>query len=883
MTTKYEPKEIEIKWQRYWEDNNTFKVTEDISRAKYYCLEMFPYPSGRIHMGHVRNYAIGDVIARYKKMKGYNVLHPMGWDAFGLPAENAAINKGIHPFAWTYDNIAYMKEQLKKMGLSYDWDREVTTCDPSYYKWNQWFFLKMNEKGLAYKRKSFVNWCNSCDTVLANEQVIDGQCWRCSSTVEQKELEQWFFKITAYAEELLAGCEKLTGWPERVLTMQRNWIGKSTGVEVDFPIADSERNIRIFTTRPDTIFGATFMSLAPEYPLVELLVKGTEQERAVMEFVQRVRRQDKVIRTSADIEKEGVFTGHYAINPLTNEQIPVWIANFVLMDYGTGAVMAVPTHDQRDFECAKKYNLSMKVVIQPPSQAPPPLNPIPQGEGRLDERLRCEMSELILSPLTVVGQGGDGVFSTELHEAYTGEGILVNSGQFSGMNSTEAIDKIAEYIELHGMGKRTVNYKIRDWGVSRQRYWGTPIPIIYCERCGTVPVPEKDLPVILPRDVAFTGKGGSPLHHVQSFVEAECPSCGVMAKRETDTMDTFVDSSWYFMRYTSPASENVPFEKKSASYWMGVDQYIGGIEHAVLHLLYSRFFTKVLRDLGLTDVDEPFQNLLTQGMVIKDGAKMSKSKGNVVDPDHLINNYGADTARLFALFAAPPEKDLDWSDRGVEGAFRFLSRVYRKVDELTPYLNPGQNHEAKDIESYKIKLLNMVEKGNDIPQDLKTLRKFTHQTIKKVTDDIEVFHFNTAISFIMELINNIYLIPVEEGCFNDKAFLYVMKEAMDSVILMLYPFAPHISEEMWQMLGYVESVAKSPWPIYCTEIAQEEERLIVIQINGKVRSKVTVPAGTNEEAIKNMALQDGRIKELLGDIVPKKVFVVKDKLVNIVM
>lgn len=847
MTTKYEPTEIEIKWQRYWEENKTFKVTEDTSRTKYYCLEMFPYPSGRIHMGHVRNYAIGDVIARYKTMKGYNVLHPMGWDSFGLPAENAAIDKGIHPVIWTYDNIAYMKEQLKKMGLSYDWDREITTCDPSYYKWNQWFFLKMFERGLAYKRKSFVNWCNSCDTVLANEQVIDGQCWRCSSLAEQKELEQWFFKITAYAEELLAGCEKLKGWPERVLTMQRNWIGKSVGVEVDFPVTDSEKTLRIFTTRPDTIFGATFMSLAPEHPLVEFLAKGTEQEREVMEFVQRVRRQDKVIRTSADIEKEGVFSGRYAINPLTNEKIPVWIANFVLMDYGTGAIMAVPTHDQRDYEFAKKYNLSMKVVIQ-------------NREGSHT--------------------------SGEMHEAYTGEGVLVNSGDFNGISSIEAIDKIAEYIELHGMGKRTVNYKIRDWGVSRQRYWGTPIPIIYCEKCGTVTVPEKDLPVILPRDVAFTGKGGSPLHRVQSFLEADCPSCGGKAKRETDTMDTFMDSSWYFLRYTSPATENVPFEKKAASYWMGVDQYIGGIEHAVLHLLYSRFFTKVLRDLGLTDIDEPFNNLLTQGMVIKDGAKMSKSKGNVVDPDHIINNYGADTARLFALFAAPPEKDLDWSDRGVEGAFRFLSRVYRKVDELTLYLNPKQNPDARDIESYKIRLFEMKEEGRDLTQELKTLRKFTHQTIKKVTDDIEAFHFNTAISFIMELINNIYLIPIEgEGDVrrNDKAFLYVMKEALDSVILMLYPFAPHISEEMWQMLGYETSVSKSPWPIYCTEIAQEEERLIVIQINGKVRSKVTVPAGTEEEAIKTIALKDARIIELTGDVVPKKVFVVKDKLVNIVL
>lgn len=840
MTTKYDPKKIESRWQKYWEDNKTFEVFEDSSKTKYYCLEMFPYPSGRIHMGHVRNYAIGDVMSRYKNMKGFNVLHPMGWDSFGLPAENAAIERGIHPVRWTLDNIAYMKDQLKKMGLSYDWSREVTTCDPVYYKWNQWIFLKMYDKGLAYKKRSFVNWCNYCETVLANEQVIEGQCWRCSSVVEQKELEQWFFKITAYAEELLSGCDKLTGWPEKVLIMQRHWIGKSTGVEVDFPVVDSDKAIRIFTTRPDTIFGVTFMSLAPEHPLVGVLIKGTEKEQEVKAFIERARLQDKAARTSADLGKVGVFTGRYVINPLTNEKIPVWVANFVLMDYGTGAVMAVPAHDQRDFEFAKKYNLSMKVVIQNREQF---------------------------------------LYPDEMNEAYTEEGTLVNSGQFNGIDSKDAIYRIAEYIELQVAGKRTVNYKIRDWGVSRQRYWGTPIPIIYCEKCGAVPVPESDLPVILPRDVKFTGKGGSPLHHVKAFVEADCPSCSGKARRETDTMDTFVDSSWYFLRYTSPCSDNAPFEKKAAAYWMGVDQYIGGIEHAVLHLLYSRFFTKVLRDLGLIYIDEPFQNLLTQGMVIKDGAKMSKSKGNVVDPDHLINTYGSDTARLFALFAAPPEKDLEWSDRGVEGAFRFLSRVYRKVDELSPYLNPEQNHEVGDIDSYKIRLLEMEQA---IPQDLKTLRKFVHQTILKVTDDIEVFHFNTAISFIMELVNNIYLVPVENHT-GDKTFLYVMKEALDNVILMLYPFAPHISEEMWHMLGHETSVSRTYWPIYCTQIAQEEERLIVIQINGKVRGKITVSAGITEEEIRSKALQDERVRSLLGDKQPKKVFVVKDRLVNIVV
>ncbi|MBI5407682.1 MAG: leucine--tRNA ligase [Nitrospirae bacterium] len=840
MTSKYDPKEIEAKWQRFWAEHQTFKVTEDPSKAKYYCLEMFPYPSGRIHMGHVRNYAIGDVVARYKKMRGYNVLHPMGWDAFGLPAENAAIDKGVHPVVWTHDNIAYMRDQLRKMGLSYDWDREVTTCDPAYYKWNQWFFLKMYEKGLAYKRRSSVNWCHSCETVLANEQVIDGQCWRCSSVVDQKELEQWFFKITAYAEELLAGCDKLTGWPERVLIMQRNWIGKSTGVEVDFPLAAGDGAIRIFTTRPDTLFGATFMSLAPEHPLVESLIHGTEAEAAVRAFIERVKHQDRVIRTAEDIEKEGVFTGRYAINPLTQEKIPVWVANFVLMEYGTGAIMAVPAHDQRDFEFAKKYHLPMRVVIQ-------------NSEGTLSEGT--------------------------MTAAYTGEGWLVNSVPFNGIPSPEAIEKIAEYIKQKGLGKKTVNYKIRDWGVSRQRYWGTPIPIIYCDRCGVVPVPEDVLPVVLPKDVAFTGKGGSPLHQVQGFVKAHCPSCGGEARRETDTMDTFMDSSWYFLRYGSPKTDHAPFDKQAVSYWMNVDQYIGGIEHAVLHLLYARFFTRVIRDLGLIAVDEPFANLLTQGMVIKDGAKMSKSKGNVVDPDYLITTYGADTARLFSLFAAPPEKDLDWSDRGVEGAFRFLSRVYRKVADLAPCLNPRLNLKARGIHQYRNRL---DEIGAGLPDDLKRLRKIVHQTIRKVTEDIEVFHFNTAISFIMELVNHVYLLPHEDRT-EDEGFLYVMKEALDSMILLLSPFAPHIAEEMWEMMGYESSVTGVPWPIYCTEIAQEEERLIVIQVNGKVRSKITVPAGMPEEEIRRQALSDERITGLLGGKLPRKVFVVQEKLVNIVV
>lgn len=827
MSVKYDHKEIEPRWQKYWEGHRTFKVTEDTSKPKYYCLEMFPYPSGRIHMGHVRNYAIGDVTARYKTMRGFNVLHPMGWDSFGLPAENAAIEKGIHPAIWTNHNIAYMKQQLKRMGLSYDWEREIATCEPAYYKWNQWFFLKMYDRGLAYKRRSSVNWCGSCETVLANEQVVDESCWRCSTAVEQKNLEQWFFKITDYAEELLSGCSNLPGWPERVLTMQRNWIGKSVGLEIDFPLEGSNTPITIFTTRPDTLYGATFMSLAPENPLIDELIRGTETEAGVRDFIERVKRQDKIVRTAADVEKEGVFTGRFAINPLTKEKIPVWIANFVLVEYGTGAIMAVPSHDQRDYEFADKYNIPKRVVIQ----------------------------------------NQEGTLSVEsMSAAYTGEGFLVSSGEFDGLISTEAIGRIANYIEKEGLGKKTVNYKIRDWGVSRQRYWGTPIPVIYCDKCGTVPVPEKDLPVLLPKDVEFTGKGGSPLLKASGFIETRCPACSGQGRRETDTMDTFVDSSWYFLRYCSPLTDNSPFDSNHTSYWMNVDQYIGGIEHAVLHLLYSRFFTKVVRDMGLIQNDEPFRNLLTQGMVIKDGAKMSKSKGNVVDPDYIIDTYGADTARLFSLFAAPPEKDLDWNDRGVEGAYRFLSRIYRKVAELSPFF---------------IGVSDSCPEG-DLPPDLKNLRKAVHQTIKKVTDDIDVFHFNTSISFIMELVNNIYLVSVD-GRSGDKAFMFVMKEALDNVVLLLSPFAPHISEEMWTMLGHEPSVLKYKWPSYSEEIASEEERIIVIQVNGKIRSKITVPACSGEEEIREKALSDEKLKSFLGDKAPKKVFVVQGKLVNIVI
>ena len=638
MDERYDFRKVEERWQRYWEEQKTFKVTEDASKPKYYCLEMFPYPSGRIHMGHVRNYAIGDVVSRYKRMNGFNVLHPMGWDAFGLPAENAAIKHGIHPSKWTLENIAFMRDkQLKRMGLSYDWDREVTTCLEDYYRWNQWFFIKMYERGLAYKKLSYVNWCPSCGTVLANEQVEGGLCWRCGSVVTHKELAQWFFKITAYAEELLSYCDKLPGWPERVLTMQRNWIGKSIGVEVDFIVEGSGEKLTIFTTRQDTLYGVTFMSIAPEHPMLESLIKGKKQADEVRAFCQRVMREDKAARADEKQEKEGVFTGSYAVNPLNNEKVPVWVGNFVLMEYGTGAIMSVPAHDQRDFEFAKKYGLPIRVVIQNPEK---------------------------------------GLVAETMQQAYVEDGVMANSGRFDGLSNTVSKEKIADYVEQSKLGKRTVNWRLRDWGISRQRYWGTPIPIIYCEKCGAVPVPENQLPVKLPMDVEFTGKGLSPLVESKSFRETICPQCGGTARRETDTMDTFVDSSWYFLRYCSSKYDKAPFDKKAAAYWMGVDQYIGGIEHAVLHLLYARFFTKVIRDLGLFDGDEPFENLLTQGMVIKDGAKMSKSKGNVVDPDFILSNYGADTARLFWLFAAPPERDLDWSDQGVDGAYRFLHRVW---------------------------------------------------------------------------------------------------------------------------------------------------------------------------------------------------------------
>jgi leucyl-tRNA synthetase len=859
MENKYKPLELEKKWQQIWEDKGVFKVTEDPDRKKYYLLEMFPYPSGKIHMGHVRNYTIGDVVARYKRMNGYNVLHPMGWDSFGMPAENAAIDHKIHPATWTNENIAYMKKQLKEMGFSYDWDRELSTCEPEYYRWEQLFFLWMYEKGLAYKKSSIVNWCQNCKTVLANEQVESGLCWRCSKEVEEKYLDQWFFRITDYVDELLDYCDRLPGWPERVITMQKNWIGKSFGCDIHFPMAEGNNVIKVFTTRQDTVYGATFMLVAAELPLVMELAKGKPVEKEVREFVDKVKKQDKLMRTSEYYDKEGIFLDAYCLNPVTKKRMPIFAANFVVAEYGTGCVMAVPTHDQRDFEFAKKYNLPLIVVIQPPNKS------------------------LNVHSMT---------------EAYVDEGMLINSGQFNGMENMKALDAIAEYLESIGRGKKTIQYRLRDWGISRQRYWGAPIPIIYCDKCGTVPVPETDLPVVLPRDVELTGEGGSPLGKYKAFAETQCPQCGSAAKRETDTMDTFVESSWYFDRFCSPhCAEKPGLDRKKVGYWMPVDQYIGGIEHAILHLLYSRFYTKMLRDFGVLDFDEPFTNLLTQGMVCKETAqckehgylfpeevkddkckhceaavtigkseKMSKSLKNVVDPDYLIKQYGADTARMFCLFAAPPEKDLEWSDQGVEGSFRFLNRAWRIVMD---YLD--------DIEAVK-----STGGGETLEGELKNLRRKTHQTIRKVTRDIEDrFHFNTAISAVMELVNALYLI--ERPAKEDKVALSVIRETIETIIILLAPIVPHVTAELWKALGYEGSLADVHWPAYDHEVAAEEEITIVIQVNGKVRSRMIVPVDEDGEKIKALALNDEKIISLIaGKKVVREIYVPK-KLVNIVV
>jgi leucyl-tRNA synthetase len=833
---------------------------EDKTRQKYYLLEMFPYPSGKIHMGHVRNYAIGDVVARYKRMRGFNVLHPMGWDAFGMPAENAAIENKTHPAKWTYENIGYMRAQLKRMGFSYDWDRELATCRPEYYRWEQLVFLKMFKKGLAYKKKTYVNWCDLCQTVLANEQVVDGCCWRHpGQEVSLREMDSWFLKITDYTKELLEYCDRLPGWPEKVLTMQRNWIGESHGAIIRFPLVDFDKMIEVFTTRQDTIFGATFMCFAPEHPFVKELTEGTPYEEEVRKFVETTLKVDTFMRTADFTVKEGVFTGRYCLNPVTSEKMPIYVANFVLYEYGTGAVMAVPTHDQRDFEFAKKYGLPLKVVIKPKD------------------------AELI---------------EEEMVEAYVDEGIMVNSGPFDGMVNTTALDRIAEYLESKGMGYKTINYRLKDWGISRQRYWGAPIPIIYCPACGVVPVPEDRLPVLLPLDLDLKEGGKSPLPYEPSFYETACPVCGEPARREADTMDTFVESSWYFDRYASPRYEYGPFDEDKVAYWLPVDQYIGGIEHAILHLLYSRFYTKVLRDMGYLTSDEPFTNLLTQGMVCKEtfrcsehgylypeevkegrcvhcarqieigsSVKMSKSTKNVIDPQKLIDRYGSDTVRMFCLFASPPERDLEWSDEGVEGSWRFLNRLWRLISENREHLFAVRPYDGSFA----------------LTPVLRDMYGKTHETIKKVTEDIEErFHFNTAISAIMELFNKVsqFLNTVDEPSEVDWA---VIREAVDTMLMLLHPIVPHITEELWAVLGNADSLATLSWPSYTEKALEKETRLVVIQVNGKVRSRIEVPVAYDDGEIQDQALHDERILQFTKGKEIKRVIVVQKKLVNIVV
>jgi leucyl-tRNA synthetase len=823
---RYPFRAIEPKWQRIWEETRQFKVTEDPDRPKFYCLEMFPYPSGRIHMGHVRVYAIGDVLARYKWMRGYNVLHPMGWDAFGLPAENAAIENGVHPAIWTNENIEYMRGQLKKMGLSYDWDREIATCDPAYYKWEQLIFIRMLERGLAYRKRSTVNWCPSCQTVLANEQVEAGRCWRCDSEVTAKDIEGWFFKITEYADELLQWCDRLPGWPERVMTMQRNWIGRSEGAEFDLPIAARPAlKIRVFTTRPDTAFGMTYAVLAPEHPLVDVLVGEEAERRAVGDFRAEVARQTEIERTAADRPKRGLRLSARAVNPFNRAEIPLFIADYVLMGYGTGAIMAVPGEDQRDWDFARAHDLPIIETVQRPA-------------------------------------GFTG-------EAYTGDGLKINSGFLDGLTVTQAKRRATDWLIQNGLGEAKVNYRLRDWGISRQRYWGAPIPVLYCDSCGMVPEKEENLPVVLPRDVRISGKGGTPLAEVAGFVNATCPRCGGRARRDTDTMDTFVESSWYFLRYCSPQYEGGMFERGAAEYWMAVDQYIGGIEHAVLHLLYARFYTKVLRDLGLMKVDEPFIALLSQGMVIKDGAKMSKSKGNVVDPDDLIRTYGADTARLFSLFAAPPEKDLDWNDRGVEGASRFLNRVWRFVSAHAPAVRATPLGAAAPLS-----------------EAARRFRRIIHETIDRVTADIEnEFHFNTAISAIMELVNALHAFDAAQGVSAEGTQderLLLIREALETLVLLLGPFCPHIAEEMWATLGHQQSVFRQSWPQPERAALAQDEIIVVVQVDGRVRTRLTVDAGARETDVRDLALAHDRVRPWLASRRVARVVVVPGRLVNIV-
>ena len=823
---KYAPHDIEAKWQKYWEENKTFKVEMDKDKPKSYVLEMFPYPSGNLHMGHVRNYSIGDVIARFRTMKGFNVLHPMGWDSFGMPAENAAIKHNIPPKKWTLENIANMTRQLKALGLSYDWDREVTTCKEDYYKWTQWFFELFYKRGLAVKKESAVNWCDTCNTVLANEQVIDGKCWRCDHEVVKKDLSQWFFKITDYADELLKDLDLLPGWPERVKTMQHNWIGRSEGLEFSFEIPALNDTVAVYTTRPDTAYGVTFMALAAEHPLIKKICENNPKADEINAFCERVRNQSEIERTSSESEKEGVFTGVYCINPFTGRKVEIWVTNYVLYDYGTGAVMGVPTGDQRDWMFADKYGIEKIVTI------------CPIGKELKLEEMTCAYEEK--------------------------EGMLVNSGEFTGMEMHKAMSAIMDKAEAEGFGKRRVNYRLRDWLISRQRYWGAPIPIIYCPHCGEVLVPEDQLPVRLPEDVSFNAGAKSPLATSEEFVHCKCPKCGADATRETDTMDTFLCSSWYYLRYTDAHNDKMPFDKELNNYWGPVDQYIGGIEHAILHLLYSRFFVKVLRDAGLVDYDEPFSNLLTQGMVIKDGAKMSKSLGNVVSPEEILSKYGADTARLFILFAAPPERELEWSDQGVEGSFRFLNRIWRIVQAF-------ENVLAQKVTEYDHSNLSEADKD---------LRRVLHSSIKKVTNDIETrFNFNTAISTMMELVNALY--AYKEAAKEPNAGL--IYEAISDLIKMMSPIVPHITEELWRgAIDANSSVHEQSWPECDEEALKVDNVEIVLQVNGKVRGRLTVPAEATKEELEKIAMADANVQAHIGDATVRKVICVPGRLVNIV-
>ncbi len=826
----YNVKELEPKWQAFWAQNDFFKTEMDKNREKYYVLEMFPYPSGKLHMGHMRVYSIGDVLARFLKMRGFNVLHPMGWDAFGLPAENAAIQHGADPAEWTASNIAAMREQQNALGLSYDWERQVTTCSPDYYRWNQWFFLLFYKNGLVYKKKATVNWCPSCNTVLANEQVVDGGCWRCGSEVIWKELEQWFLKITDYADRLLDDLKLLEGWPERVKIMQENWIGRSTGTDIVFTVKETGDELRVFTTRPDTLFGVTYIVLAPEHPLLDKLIAGNPRKEEIKESVRQMRRESEIVRASAETEKIGLFTGAHAINPANGDAVPILVGNYVLMSYGTGAVMGVPAHDQRDFLFAQEYHLDIRVVVNSPGE------------------------DLTAAPLT---------------EAYEGGGALVNSGKFDGIPNEDAMQAVTGWLVEQGKGGYQVRYRLRDWLISRQRYWGTPIPIIYCNNCGPVAVPEEDLPVILPVGLNLTGKR-SPLAESGDFLHTKCPRCGGEARRETDTMDTFFCSSWYFMRYADPQQDKAPFNGEKIDYWLPVDQYIGGIEHAVLHLLYSRFFTKFLNDQGLVKFQEPFQRLLAQGMVYKDGAKMSKSKGNVVTPDEIIDRYGADTGRLFILFASPPEKDLDWNDRGVEGCHRFLRRVWRLF--------------IQNLDLFAEKVNNSTDRLPPLGQEEKKLQRAMHAAIKKTTADIEErFNFNTAISAIMELVNAAY------GYFNEAAperreyFSPLLHRVLETIIILLAPFAPHISEELWQRCGFKESVHLQKWPDFDPRALVAEETEVVIQINGKVRGRALVPADSSDAELLERACSNEKVRPYLEGKEIVKTIAVPGKLVNIVV